>query len=44
MEVRDWFNFAQDKVPLLTKLLLGQEQHVGYTGQGVSFPVLPVKE
>ncbi|MEQ8791510.1 MAG: caspase family protein [Pirellulaceae bacterium] len=44
VEVRDWFNFAQDKVPLLTKLLLGQEQHVGYTGQGVSFPVLPVKE
>lgn len=41
LEVRDWFTFAQEKVPLLTKLLLGEEQFAGYTGQGISFPILP---
>lgn len=44
VEVREWFSFAQDKVPLLTKLYLGQEQLIGFTGQGNSFPVLPAKE
>jgi len=33
VDVRDWFSFAQDKVPLLTKLFLGQEQLVGFSGQ-----------
>jgi WD40 repeat protein len=41
-EVREWFNYAQDKVPLLTKLYFGQEQFVGFSGQGATFPVLPV--
>jgi hypothetical protein len=43
VEVREWFSFAQDKVPLLTRLYLGQEQFIGFTGQGESFPVLPAK-
>ncbi|HET6881647.1 MAG TPA: caspase family protein, partial [Pirellulales bacterium] len=43
-EVREWFSFAQDKVPLLTKLYFGQEQFVGFSGQGASFPVLPLKD
>jgi hypothetical protein len=44
VEVREWFSFAQDKVPLLTKLYLGQEQFIGFSGQGASFPLLPAKE
>ena len=40
--VREWFSFAQDKVPLLTKLYFGQEQFVGFSGQGNSFPILPL--
>jgi len=40
IEIRDWFVYAQDKVPLLTKLYFGQEQFVGFSGQGTSFPVL----
>jgi len=41
IEVRDWFSFAQDKVPLITRLFLGEEQLVGFSGQGSSFPLLP---
>ena len=41
-DVREWFNYAQDKVPLLTKLYFGEEQFVGFSGQGASFPVLPL--
>lgn len=44
VEVREWFSFAQDKVPLLTKLYVGEEQFIGFSGQGASFPVLPAKE
>jgi WD40 repeat protein len=44
VEVRDWFAYAQDKVPLLTRLFFNQEQFVGFSGQGASFPVLPAKE
>lgn len=43
VDVRDWFEFAQEKVPLMTKLFLGEEQFVGFSGQGVSFPILPAK-
>ena len=43
-DVREWFSFAQDKVPLLTKLYFGEEQFVGFSGQGNSFPLLPVSE
>lgn len=41
VDVREWFSFAQDKVPSLTKLYFGQEQFVGFSGQGNSFPLLP---
>jgi uncharacterized caspase-like protein len=43
-EVREWFSYAQDKVPLLSKLYLGQEQFVGFCGQGTSFPLLPLSD
>jgi uncharacterized caspase-like protein len=42
--VREWFSYAQDKVPLLTKIYFGQEQLVGFSGQGTNFPVLPTKD
>ena len=42
VEVRDWFAFAQDKVPRLTGLYFGQEQFVGFSSHGESFPLLPV--
>ena len=41
VDVRDWFSFAQDKVPLLTKLYFGREQFVAFSGHGQSFPILP---
>lgn len=44
VEVCDWFGFAQDKVPLMTKLFRREEQLVGFSGQGTSFPVLPLEE
>lgn len=44
VEVRDSFNYAQDKVPALTKVYLGQEQFVGFSGHGQSFPVLPLEK
>lgn len=40
--VRDWFSFAQDKVPLLTRLYFNYEQYVTTSGQGSSFPLLPL--
>src|SRR5262249_46600836 len=36
IEVKDLFEYAQEKVPLLTKLLFGQEQFVGYSVHGSS--------
>ncbi|MCA9005528.1 MAG: hypothetical protein KDA70_09675, partial [Planctomycetaceae bacterium] len=44
VKVRDWFGYAQDKVPLLTKLYFGEEQFIEFTGRGESFPVLPLPE
>ncbi|MEQ8791495.1 MAG: caspase family protein [Pirellulaceae bacterium] len=41
VNVRDWFNYAQDKVPVVTKAFLGQEQFVTSSGSGTSFPLLP---
>lgn len=41
LDVRDWFGFAQDKVPSLTKLYFGHEQFVGISDQGKSFSLLP---
>ncbi|MEQ8791511.1 MAG: caspase family protein [Pirellulaceae bacterium] len=44
VEIREWFSFAQDKVPLLTRLYLGQEQYIGFSGEGASFPILPAQK
>ena len=41
VQVRDWFSFAQDKVPRLTSLYFGEEQFVGFSGSGSDFPILP---
>jgi hypothetical protein len=40
LKVRDWFAFAQDEVPALTKVLFGREQYVKYIGSGADFPIL----
>lgn len=40
--VRDWFVFAQDKVPTLTRLYFNDEQFVKYVGAGSDFPLLPL--
>lgn len=42
VQVRDWFGFAQDKVPTLTKLYFGREQLVSAKSEGRNFPLLPV--
>jgi uncharacterized caspase-like protein len=42
--VRDWFGFAQDEVPVLTRAYFGQEQFVRFTGAGSDFPILPLGE
>jgi WD40 repeat protein len=44
VDVRDWFSFAQDKVPMLTEYHFGREQFVACSGHGQSFPVLPLGE
>jgi hypothetical protein len=44
VSVRDWFSFAQDEVPAMTKVYFGQEQFVRYTGAGENFPVLPLTQ
>jgi len=41
--VRDWFGYAQDEVPSLTRTYFGEEQFVRFIGSGASFPVLPVQ-
>ena len=42
--VRDWFAFAQDKVPVLTKLYFNEEQFVRFVGSGTDFPILPLEK
>ena len=44
MNVRNWFGFAQDEVPALTKVYFGQEQFIRFTGSGSDFPILPLPE
>ncbi|WP_197454965.1 caspase family protein [Stieleria varia] len=44
LDVRDWFNYAQDKVPGLTKLYLGEEQFVEANASGSNFPILPLSK
>ena len=43
VQVRDWFQFAQDEVPALTKVYFGREQFVKYSASGKDFPILPLK-
>jgi WD40 repeat protein len=42
--VLDWFNFASGQVPRLTQQFTGQAQDVKMSGEGTSFPVLPLEE
>jgi len=44
LTVRDWFAFAQDKVPTLTRLYFNEEQFVKFVGSGSDFPLLPLKK
>jgi hypothetical protein len=43
-DVLEWFGFASGHVPRLTRKYLGKEQEVQTSGQGSSFPVLPVDD
>jgi uncharacterized caspase-like protein len=38
----EWFGFAASEVPRLTKQFVGREQDVKMSGEGASFPVLPL--
>lgn len=40
--VLEWFSFASGEVPRLTREFLGREQDVKMSGEGTSFPVLPL--
>ena len=41
-DVLEWFRFASDQVPRLTKQYYGRAQDVEMSNQGRNFPVLPV--
>ncbi len=43
VDVLEWFSYASGQVPRLTKQYLGSEQDVQTSGQGTSFPVLPLE-
>jgi uncharacterized caspase-like protein len=43
-DVTEWFSFAAGQVPRLTQSLYGAAQDVQTSGQGSSFPVLPVED
>ena len=42
VDVLQWFSFASGQVPRLTAELLGSAQDVQTSGEGTSFPVLPI--
>jgi hypothetical protein len=42
--VREWFAFAQDQVPALTKVYFGQEQFVRFVASETNFPILPLEK
>ncbi len=42
LTVRDWFGFAQDRVPTLSKLFFKREQLVNFQSRGQNFPILPM--
>ena len=42
-DVLEWFNFAAEQVPRLTRRYLGREQDVQTSGQGTAFLVLPAR-
>ncbi len=44
LDIREWFNYAQDKVPNITRLYLGEEQFVEANAAGSNFPLLPISD
>jgi uncharacterized caspase-like protein len=44
VDVLDWLSFAAGQVPRLTERYLGRTQDIQTSGQGQSFPVLPLEE
>jgi WD40 repeat protein/uncharacterized caspase-like protein len=42
IHVREWLTFAQENVPMLTKLYYGHEQIVDVFAEGRSFPVIKI--
>ncbi len=44
VDVLEWFTFASGQVPRLTEKLYGAAQDVQTSGQGSSFPVLPLED
>ena len=42
IHVREWLTFAQENVPMLTKLYYGHEQMVDVFAEGRSFPVIKI--
>lgn len=43
LTVRNWFAFAQDHVPTLTKLFFNRAHFVNYEACGQDFPILPLR-
>ena len=41
--VLNWFQFAAENVPAITKLSLGKEQYIEFKSKAGDFPILPVK-
>jgi len=44
VDVLDWLSFAAGHVPRLTERYLGQTQDIQTSGQGQSFPLLPLED
>ena len=42
LAVREWYSYAEENVPSLTKLYFGREQFVVQKRHGKSFPLIPV--
>jgi WD40 repeat protein len=43
-DVLEWFTFASDRVPELTRKYYGRDQDVQMSSQGNNFPILPVRD
>lgn len=44
VSVLDWFNYAADQVPRLTKKIYGWEQDIQFRSEGRNFALLPVEK